>query len=390
MKVFYICDVDLGLENASVFHIIEVVGNLKKLNCDVALFAPKIREYNKKTSVKIKYLRIINKPIAWVVSYGIILFFSLLHHILKEKPDIVYIRQSDSLLAPFLISNLLRVPVVVENDGDLETEARLQGCSLLRIKGLRIIENICYKLSNKIVTVTPSIKKTLSSKYNINPDKIVVIRNGVNTDLFKPLNMREVRYELGLDNDLYYIGYVGNLAVWQGLEYLIKSLPLVLQKDSRIRCLIIGDGDEKERLDILTKKIRLEKNVIFTGNVSYEIVPKYINAFDICVAPFIKARSGETSPLKVYEYLSCSKPTIVSNIRDVGSLFKDQTIVFEPENTEDLAGKILGLVKDSELREYLSKQGRPFILNGHSWGDVAGRTIKVFQGIMKDENRKKF
>jgi len=384
MKVFYICDTDLGLENASVVHIMEVVNNLNELNCDVTLFTPRMREYHQKTSVGIKYLKIINKPVLWVVSYEITLFFSLFYFILKEKPDVIYVRQSDSILSPFLVSNLLRVPIVIENNGDLEKEARLQGCSILRIKGLNIIEKICYRIASKIITITPMIKKTISTKYNINPHKIIVIHNGVNTILFKPLNLNKVRVEQRLSDDSYYVGYIGNLAVWQGVEYLIKSLPYVLKKNPKVKCLIVGDGIEKSKLEILTKQLKLEKNIIFMGNIPYYIIPKYINAFDICVAPFIKARSGGTSPLKLYEYLSCGKPVIASNIRGVSDLLKDLVVIFKPEDEKDLAAKVIKLIESPGLRKQLGEQGRSFVLRGHSWKDVAYKISKILQEAIKN------
>lgn len=386
MKVFYICDTDLGLENASVVHIMEVVNNLNELNCDVTLFTPRMREYHQKTSAKIKYLKIINKPVLWVVSYEIILFFSLFYFILKKKPDVIYVRQSDSLLSPFLVSNLLRVPIVIENNGDLEKEARLLGCSLIRIKGLKIVEKICYRLASKIVTVAPTIKKNIITKYNINHHKVTVIRNGVNTNLFRPLNIEKVRREQRLSSDSYYLGYVGNLAVWQGLEYLIKSLPYVLKKIPNVKCLIVGDGNEKGKLEILVKQLKLEKNIIFTGSVPYHVVPKYINAFDICVAPFIKEKNGDASPLKLYEYFSCGKPVIVSNIREVGFLLKDLVSIAEPEDARDLADKIIELIESPQLRKQLGRKVRSFVLRGHSWRDVAYKTSKILQEAIKNSN----
>jgi len=383
MKVCYICDVDLGQKNASVVHIIEMVGNLNKLDCGVTLFAPRIREYEKKTSIEIKYLKVINRRVLWVISYEIILFFNLFYYIFKKKPDVIYIRQSDSILLPFLVGCLLNVPIVVENNGNLEEEARLQGCSIFRIKGLKFIEKICYKIAKKIITITPMLKKTISIKYNIEPHKIVVVNNGVNTNLFKPLDLNKVRVEQRLDDDLYYVGYIGNLVVWQGVEYLIKSLPFVLKKISKVKCLIVGDGTEKYKLEILTKQLKLEDNVIFTGSIPYHIIPKYINVFDICVAPFIKIRSGKTSPLKLYEYLSCSKPVVVSSIKGLEKSLKGLVVIARPEDEKDLADKIIKLIESPGLRKQLGEQGRLFVLRGHSWRDVAYNTIKILQEVVK-------
>ncbi|MCL5072420.1 MAG: glycosyltransferase family 4 protein [Actinobacteria bacterium] len=387
MKVCYICDVNLGLENAPVIHIMEVINNLKKLDYDIDLFAPKLGKYNHKTSLKIKYLKIINKPVLWVISYEIILFFSLFYYALKGKPDIFYVRQSDSLIVPFLISKLLHIPIVLENNGNLEKEAVMQGCSTFRIKGLRIIEKICCKYASRIFTVTPEIKKNIITKYNINPEKIIIIRNGVDTDLFKPLNIKEVRNEQRLSDDFYYVGYIGNLAVWQGVEHLIKSLPFVLKKIPNVKYFIVGEGTEKKRLEAIAKNLKIDDKIIFTGSVSHRTIPKYINSFNICVAPFVKERNAEASPLKLYEYFSCSKPVIVSSVNQSSDFEEKLVVTSKPEDAEDLAIKIIMLIENPQLREQLGNRGRSYVLNGHSWSDVVCHIHEILQEIIRNDKR---
>ena len=141
--------------------------------------------------------------------------------------------------------------------------------------------------------MTPGIKANLEKIYNIPGGKIVVVSNGANTSLFKPLNQETCRKELGLDAEISYVSFVGNFAPWQGVEYLVKAAPFILSQFPQCRFLIVGDGIMKNELIKLSRELGVEDKFIFTGVVAYFRVPLYINASDACVAPFIFARNAK-------------------------------------------------------------------------------------------------
>jgi len=384
MKIFYICDLNLEEENGGKTHVVGTINSLRELGHRVILFAPKTKKHMRVIKPDTKYLFLINKPVIRSVSYNFILFFYLLYKILKGRPDIIYARQSGFLVAPTLLSKLFSVPYVTEINGILEEEMRLRCVSFAIIKLTNIVEKICYTYANKIITTEKGIKKYIAKKYEIPKEKIFVIRGGTNTTLFKPKNKENAKKILGLKKNYFYLGYTGILSKWQGLEYIIKSMKFVLKKIPNVKFIIVGDGPEKEKLENLTKKLNLQKNIIFIGAVPYHDVPKYINAFDICIAYLTKIKKDKGPSFKVYEYLSCGKPVIVSDAE--GDAFKNAVVVSKAENSKNLADNIIRLIKDKQLRERLGRKGRSFILNGHSWKDVAYKTYKVLKIVkMKHE-----
>ena len=133
-----------------------------------------------------------------------------------------------------------------------------------------------------------------------------------------------VRAELRLEESEKYVCFVGNLAAWQGVEFLIYAAPLILEKCPDVRFLVVGDGAMKNKLLEITSELGLSDKIIFTGRVPYESVPLYINAADVCVAPFIKGRNAKIglSALKTYEYLACGKPIVASSIPGVKDLIE--------------------------------------------------------------------
>ena len=86
-----------------------------------------------------------------------------------------------------------------------------------------------------------------------------MVSNGANTSLFKPLEQETCRKELGLDLEIPYICFVGNLAPWQGVEYLVKAAPSILSRFPECRFLIVGDGVMKDNLLKLCRELGVEE-----------------------------------------------------------------------------------------------------------------------------------
>jgi glycosyltransferase involved in cell wall biosynthesis len=249
------------------------------------------------------------------------------------------------------------------------------------------------KGSAKLTVVTENIKQSLHHNYKIPHPKIDVIPNGANTELFRPLNMLNSREQLDIDRNDTVICFEGCFYAWQGLEYLVGTMPIILKKVPNTTFLIVGDevstgnGDSKRKLIGMVKELDLEKKVIFTGVVPYEEVPIYLNASDVCVAPFIKKRNIKVglSPLKIYEYAACGKPIVTSRIPNLEFIEQNNAgILVEPENTKELAKAIIKLLKDKKLRDEMGRNGRDYVAKNHSWESVAKKVAEVCEGVIEE------
>jgi glycosyltransferase involved in cell wall biosynthesis len=274
---------------------------------------------------------------------------------------------------PTILSIIYKIPLIVEINGTIEEEAAADNHMLvnifIKLRILRFIEQKTYNRSSKIITVTSGLKKYLVSKFQINEAKIYVVENGVDVTLFRPKS--------NVSNRI--IGYVGELRYWQGLSYVIGAMPTVIDRYPETKLVIVGDGPEKSNLEKIVKRLHLEEHVEFIGTVGHNTIPDYINSFDICVAYYKKVRSGITSPFKIYEYLSCGKPTIVSNIMGVGDKFSEITKVIEPENSAMFAKAVISIFKDKKEALRLKKASRNYILDGHTWLDVSSEILGIIQ-----------
>lgn len=384
------CDALLDGKDAQTTHVIELLRNLKRKN-KVICFAPKPKNAGYDFQ-EITYIPALNKPVFLSISYQLALFFYLIYYCIKARPDAIYTRQSGVSFSPLIISKLFRIPYFVEVNGLILEEMRIANISKWKVDIAKLSEKLNYKHAKKIVAVTQALKEVIKKIYNIPAEKIVVIENGANTDLFKSINPKNVRNELKLNQNSYYIGFIGGLVQWQGLEYLIQSAPLILKEFQNTKFLIVGDGQMKEELMELVAKTNVSDNFVFTGAVPYEEVPKYINVSDVCVAPFVRARNEKIglSPLKIYEYAACEKTIVASRMPNLEFIEDQNTgILVEPENPEELAKAIIKLQKNEKLREEMGKNGREYVVKNHSWETVARRVAVVCESAIREHKNKR-
>ena len=321
----------------------------------------------------------------------------LLKLIKKHRFDVLYTRTPYQMngIVGYVAKKIMRLPLIFEINGIAFDELELERDELssgkrnvldsIKIEFRKRKEIFMWDKADAIIAVTDGIKRYLV-RHGVDESKIQVIGNGANTDLFKPMDQNIVRSELGLDPVNKYICFVGNLAPWQGVEYLIQAAPLVLERIPEVKFLIVGDGIIRDKLEKVVENLGLNNDFIFTGTVPYEDVPKYINASNVCVAPFIQARNEKIglSPLKIYEYLACGKPVVASNIKGVGDFLENSNsgIAVTPEDPDELYDAIIKLLEDKQLRKQMGENGRELVVSNHSWKDTAKKTIDVFETII--------
>ena len=329
--------------------------------------------------------------ILWSCLREIYIFISALITVARRKGriDIIY-RRHHLFNGEYLLAKLFRIPSVKEVNGIVADEAKItkQG-DRVSLWVIDRIEQFNMPKADKIIVVAPKLKELLHWEYGIKSDRITVIQNGANTDLFKPADVIQVRDELNLRQDCSYICFVGILVQWQGIEYLIRSMPLVLSECPQTQLIIVGDGQMKQELMNLAERVGVLNKTIFVGVVPYHKVPLYMNASDVCVAPKVGLRSGY-SPLKLCEYMACGKPVVASRASGLEILEDSQGgILVEPGNSLELATAITRLLQDKELRKQMGENGRRYVLQNLSWESVARRVAEVLGDAMRTSSKER-
>jgi glycosyltransferase involved in cell wall biosynthesis len=312
MKICYIAvgtDMSMGKVHT---HEYEVIKSISKLGYKVYLLVNDFDKNIEINNVKMFRIRGLNKRMIGLsrIPHS---FFTMLKICKKHNIDSIYARRD---YVSVFVSKLLRIPVIIEVNGISWEENLLRTDFISRmlkslknifsIDILKLIDKIILNSATKVVVVTEKMEELLLEENILKRARIndiIVINNGANTEICKPLDKNEIRKELNLSRSDYYINFTGNLFRYQGVEYLIQSAPLILKEIQNTKFLVVGDGSMKEELINLAAKAGVSNRFIFTGAVPYEEVPKYINASDVCVAPFVRERNERIglSPLKIYQ-----------------------------------------------------------------------------------------
>jgi glycosyltransferase involved in cell wall biosynthesis len=363
--------------------VLEIRKSLRKQGHEVVLFCPGGEEEQiHRGDTGMRFVPTVGPRLLKHLAYQLSLPVSMGLLRLKERPDWIYTRPHFATVAPSVSGWLMRVPHIVHLSGDPVDQLRGDKRFSFLQGPYSVLEKVDCKLSRAVVVETPNIKEIYQKRHGLRPEKVFAVANGVNTDLFKPMNASEAREKMGVERDVPVVGYQGNIREHEGIEYLVEASPSVLQQVPASRFLIVGDGPARAQLIELARSRGVSGNFTFTGQVPYEDVPTYIACMDVCVVPRNRTRFQKTgiSSLKVREYLACGRPVVGADIRGIGDILRDANagIALSPENTPELAEAIVALLQDVPLRKRMGTNGRRFAAENLSWDATAREIVRAY------------
>jgi len=393
-KILMIEDVYLDANNAPKIHFLNLAREFSKLGFAIHALLPCPE---KKLNFRIEQLpfkvTFTPRPLKNVPILRVFLrYFFQLPQITKEvlkKPNFIYIRFSHCTIIPCLWIKLIKIfikakdiKIVGELNGWIPDDWKARDLSVWRIIIVKKLLKWNLQLVDSLRVVATGLKDIILSQIEINPKKIFVVSNGTDIKLFRPMNKTEARRKIGIDPNLPVIGFAGHLWKLQGVEYLIKAVPIILNTMPNIQFLIVGDGFELKNLKQQVERLGISKKVIFTGQILYEKVPYYINSFDIATAPLIiegNRRSGASS-LKIYDYAACGIPVIASQTPGLEIIEKYNIgILVEPEKPQEIANVVVELLRDAQRRKIMGEKARRIAEKNFSWKKTAQGIVKYIQ-----------
>lgn len=385
MKIIYASEVDLSETGGHVTHIIEVVRALGRRGCQVKLVVPGIGRYSGGVPLDISYLPCIRYRFLALLSFEIILFFYLVVTRLGQGFDVLYVRSELYSFGATLHKLLFRVPLLVEVNSMKLDELGRRNKSNLLMKFVDKVQCFNFRRADKVICTAKVLVQYLAERYNLPHQKMEYVHNAANIQRFRPISKAHALEELGIrfERESTIVGFTGSLVEWQGLFYLVAVATILLQEFDNLIFVIVGDGPLREETEANVRNRGLWDSFMFIGRVPHDSVPMFINAFDICVIPRGPGVVGE--PVKLYEYMSCGKPTVVPALESYR--FVEQYgcgLTFQPGNEKSLAHSIRALLMKPAMREYLGKKGRELAEKKYNWDCVAERIHSIMSALIED------
>jgi colanic acid biosynthesis glycosyl transferase WcaI len=253
---------------------------------------------------------------------------------------------------------------------------------------LAAIAKFLYKRSDHIVVVTPAFKEYLIEHWRVPCEKIDIVENGVETELFAPAShdaSQALRQQLGADSKFVtsYIGTIGNA---HGLETLLDAAAPLQTQSPDVLFLVVGEGAEKERIKALAQSRGLT-NVRFLDQQPRQQIPAFISASDACLVLLKKTDVFKTViPTKMLEFMSCARPVILGVDGQARQIVEQASsgIVIEPENADALRAAIQQLAANRDLARSLGQKGREYIVQNFSRARTAEKYIEVLRRLLKN------
>jgi glycosyltransferase involved in cell wall biosynthesis len=217
-----------------------------------------------------------------------------------------------------------------------------------------------YRFADTVITVSQAVADGLIKYEKVDPTKIRVIYNGVNTEKFNNhIDFRDIVKKYNLQNKIV-VGVVANIVDFKGKGqiYLIEAAKILRDQYSNLRYLIVGSGKGLEEQKAYAKKLNVDDIVYFTG---YQDQPqKFVAAMNIFCLP---AWDTEGMPNVVVEAEALGKPVIVTSIGGNPESFVDGItgVMIEPSNSLQIAHAIKTLVDSPELSKQMGIEGKKFV-----------------------------
>ncbi len=259
-----------------------------------------------------------------------------------------------------LLSQKLSVPYVVTAHGS--------DINLAMPKAKELYVDVLENAARVIFVSNALLNKAKSFGYA--GENSVVIPNGIEPDIFKPLDKEKIKKELGLSKKV--VGFVGNLINVKRAD----KLPEIFSYISSIydaEFLVVGDGELRKGIENECKKRKLK--VKFVGRVSHEDVSYYMNAMDVMILPSRNEGFGAV----VIEAQGCGVAVVGSSNGGIPEAIGDGGIVVEEgENFEKrLAESVVKLLENPIDGSYLRKRAMDF-----SWENIVEKEINVYNEVL--------
>ncbi|WP_083881620.1 glycosyltransferase family 4 protein [Haloferax elongans] len=226
----------------------------------------------------------------------------------------------------------------------------------------------CYEISDKVVAVSEYSATDLSER-GVDDEKLVVVPNGVDTGKYNP-GPSDIEFNEWETVLL----YVGPLMDRKGIEYLIQSLPTILDKYPKTGLVIVGGG-ESDTYEELADSLGVKDNIRFEGFVPDEKLPEYYRGADIFAFPSLLEGFG----MVLIEAMASGLPVVSTTSSAIPEVVGDAGLLCEPASVSPIAKQVCDLIENPELQHELSESGLTRVESKFTWNAATEQLIEHYR-----------
>lgn len=225
--------------------------------------------------------------------------------------------------------------------------------------------------------VTSREKEKLTQKWGIEPDRIYLLPVVVGINKFINPSDENIREQFKAKGFEKIVLFVGRLVYQKDLSTLLKAAKIVIDNQPKTLFMIVGDGKEKDSLEAISRSLGVSDNVLFTGEIAREEVPKYFHSCDV----FALSSVYEGCPRVLVEAAASGKPIVTTNIAGADDVVVNGNtgFVVERKDFKQLAEKIIYLLKHPEIAEKMGRVGVEHITEVFNEKEIIDGLIEMWE-----------
>lgn len=272
------------------------------------------------------------------------------------KPDIVHFRNFTTyfwgLLPAVFVKNCR---IIYSDHGDIVLNYET------REKGKLFLRKLYKYITGNFLTNSNAFKEKLNEYVGIPSDRIAVIKNGVDTNMYHPLppsQKKAIREIHGFSERDCILGIVAGFRLKKNISLAIRSMKKLSLVNPNCKLVLVGKGEEDEQLRGLVTDLQLKDNVFFLGELKG--INDILNMFDIFL---FTSSFGEGMPNAVLEAMAAGIPVVASDIPGNRELIgnDERGLLFNNDNCESLQRSVNTMIGDSKIREKFTESAYKYI-----------------------------
>ena len=231
----------------------------------------------------------------------------------------------------------------------------------------KMINSKTLRTASKVLVSNNDTAKVIINEYGVIPEKISIVPNGVELSLFNSSKQKNPKK----------VVFAGAMYYHRGLDVLLEAIPKIIRKIPDAKFILLGNGNELEKLKEIVLEKNLENSVEFKGWIEREKIPENISDASIGIGPLrLTDVTSRALPIKVQEYMAVSLPIIAQKGTLPDDVLVNEKNGYFVDGAEDLAEKISSLLNEPDKINQMGNQSRLMVQN-FSWDHIIKNVLEA-------------
>lgn len=262
-----------------------------------------------------------------------------------SKPEIVHTHLFTADTWGRLVARLAGVPLVFSTVHSVNSwQGRVH----------RLVDRMLALVTTRLIACTAQVADKLQHQDGINGTRVVTLANGVDLQRFADVTPVDLAQVLGASGSGPWLAVLGRLESVKGQAYLLECLALLRDQGVAFRCVLIGDGPERDALVEQVARLQLLESVWFAG--FRREVPAWLAAIDVLVIP----SRWEGLPMALLEAMALGKPVVAHAVGGIPDVVRDgqEGLLVSPQHPEQMVQALARLLGDVPLRQQMGARAQ--------------------------------